>query len=270
MPQSTAQRSNRTNHNPVPSGELFTGAHAASEHRAYTPGGVFLPVSALVVCALLVFLVLHFFRPDLSPAMQADANRDLTDPQQEEHAIAAVFTPEVRRWEPQLVAWAAAAGLDPDLLATVMQIESCGDAGALSRSGAMGLFQVMPFHFMSGEDGFDPETNARRGAAYLRQALDARGGDVRTAFAGYNGGINGASLPESQWAEETLRYVYWGTGIYQDARKRNSQSTVLQEWLSAGGTDLCARAARNTGGGSGIASNDPGGEVQAVSRSVFP
>ena len=63
--------------------------------------------------------------------------------------IAPIFTPEIRYWAGSLVAWSAAEELDPNLAATVMQIESCGDPRATSRSGAIGLFQVMPYHFAS-------------------------------------------------------------------------------------------------------------------------
>ena len=37
--------------------------------------------------------------------------------------------------------------LDPDIIATIIQIESCGNPAARSTAGAQGLFQVMPFHF---------------------------------------------------------------------------------------------------------------------------
>ena len=64
--------------------------------------------------------------------------------------LSPIFTPEVRFWESHLIQWANTASLDPNLAAVVMQIESCGDPRALSRAGAKGLFQVMPFHFMFG------------------------------------------------------------------------------------------------------------------------
>lgn len=156
--------------------------------------------------------------------------------------LAPFFAPSVLRWEEQILAWAAAHGLDPNLAATVMQIESCGDPGALSSAGAMGLFQVMPYHFASDEDSYEPDTNALRGLGYLARSLEAFDGDAPMALAGYNGGINGASRPPSQWATETLRYKYWGENIYADAAAGRSHSPVLDEWLAAGGASLCAQA----------------------------
>jgi len=90
--------------------------------------------------------------------------------------LSPVFSPEIQYWSGSIRAWAAAAGLDPNLVATVMQIESCGDPRALSPAGAMGLFQVMPFHFAAGDDPYNPDTNALRGLAYLRRSLVAANG----------------------------------------------------------------------------------------------
>jgi soluble lytic murein transglycosylase-like protein len=162
-------------------------------------------------------------------------------------SIAPLFTPEVKYWADNIENWSKQTGIDANLIATVMQIESCGDPFAKSSAGAMGLFQVMPYHFENGEDPYKPATNALRGLDYLRRALDARGGVIRLGFAGYNGGITGAKRPESQWANETQRYVYWGTGIYADAVAGKVNSDRLNEWLNRGGASLCNQAAERLG-----------------------
>lgn len=149
------------------------------------------------------------------------------------------------RWEANIVAWSAEKGLDPNLVATVMQIESCGDPLAISPAGASGLFQVMPYHFADGENHFDPHTNAQRGLNYLSQSLDAFSENASMALAGYNGGINGASQPQSHWAQETIDYQYWGENIYADAAAGREHSSVLDEWMAAGGASLCAQAERS-------------------------
>lgn len=131
--------------------------------------------------------------------------------------IAPLFHPEVQKWSGIITQVAAEYNLDPNMLATVMQIESCGWQGAVSGAGAQGLFQVMPFHFEAGEDMKDPLTNARRGAAYLAERLIAANGDPVAAFAQYNGGGN--ALSPVNRLPETNRYVYWATGIYADAQQ---------------------------------------------------
>lgn len=162
-----------------------------------------------------------------------------------DRAISAVFSPEVQYWEPQIKKWSQDFGLDPNLIATIIQVESCGYPAARSHAGAAGLFQVMPFHFQAGEDSYDIDTNAYRGLTYLRQVFTTRDGNVRLTMAGYNGGIAGTSRPEGQWPNETRRYVYWGTGIYEDAVSGNTISPRLAEWMESGGSSLCRKASEH-------------------------
>jgi soluble lytic murein transglycosylase-like protein len=175
----------------------------------------------------------------------------LVDPAQPvlpDGSLSAAFTPEVQGWAPEILRWAHEQGLSPDLVGTVMQIESCGYAQATSPSGARGLFQVMPFHFVAAEDGYDPETNARRGLAYLSEALRLADGRVDRALAGYNAGHSALWLPPAEWPAETERYVYWGAGILDDIAAGRIPSPRLEEWLSAGGARLCAEARAGTPG----------------------
>lgn len=161
--------------------------------------------------------------------------------------IAPLFTPEIQHWAPQIVAWAAAAGVDPNMAATVMQIESCGDPNAVSIAGAQGLFQVMPFHFSPGENMQDPDTNAFRGLSYLALGMQQLGGDTGLTFAGYNGGHGTAAKGWAAWPAETQRYYTWATGIYADAVAGSGSSATLNEWLAAGGAGLCQQAANRMG-----------------------
>lgn len=162
-------------------------------------------------------------------------------------AISPIFTKEIQHWGNHIVRWANAAGVDPNLAATVMQIESCGDPRATSRSGATSLFQVMPFHFDFGENPYDPETNALRGMDYLSRSLQAGGGDARLALAGYNGGIGVISRSEWAWPSETKRYVLYGAPIYEDARNGVTSSASLTEWYQKFGAGLCRQAAERLG-----------------------
>jgi hypothetical protein len=125
----------------------------------------------------------------------------------------------------------------------VIQIESCGDPQAVSPSGAIGLFQVMPFHFSSRERPFEIETNSRRGLDYLERSWELAQGDRSRALAGYNGGHGLISLPTGEWPRETQRYVGWGVGILDDLRAPDHGSPTLQAWLAAGGDGLCRQAA---------------------------
>ena len=150
------------------------------------------------------------------------------------------FTPEIQYWWSNIQLWAKQYNLDPNLVATIMQIESCGDPNAVSSSGAQGLFQVMPFHFVLDAPMRDPATNAQAGLSFLVSVIDQARGDVNLAMAAYNGGQGVISLPIEQWADETRRYYYWGSGIYAEAK--SGSSARLQEWLQAGGWALCQQA----------------------------
>ncbi len=156
-----------------------------------------------------------------------------------------VFTPEVQHWATQIVTWSRQYGVDANILATVIQLESCGDFAAGSGAGAQGLFQVMPFHFAQGEDMHDPATNAKRGIEYLKGGLEKAGGHVGLALAGYNGGWGVINQGWSQWYTETKVYYLWGSQLYLDAitGKTTAQSAALQNWLTSGGSRLCAQAA---------------------------
>lgn len=222
-------------------------------------GGCF---SAILSPLIFIFGIMAFFRMatgettrpwdlivDFKPMDSVTITIGSPDPEQattNTQGIAPFFSPSVQYWEADILRWADEWDLDPNLVATVMQIESCGDPRALSHAGAMGLFQVMPYHFTSTEAPYNPETNAFRGLAYLHKGLNTYLTE-RLAFASYNGGIGTAAKPESLWPNETIRYTYWGTGIYQDAFSGLQTSSRLEEWLGAGGASLCRQAAERLG-----------------------
>ncbi len=164
-----------------------------------------------------------------------------------ESPLALFFTAEVMHWAPDILKWSAEYGLDPNIIAIIMQVESCGDPQAQSGAGAMGLFQVMPFHFADGEDGFDPQTNSHRGLNYFLGRMQQTGGNLGLSFAGYNGGHVAAGTTWEHWAAETQRYYVWTTGIYQDATADQQESETLGRWLQAGGASLCRQAAQRLG-----------------------
>jgi hypothetical protein len=221
--------------------------------KTHSGGSAGLLLPPLVVILLGSVLGLLAFRSDWksrigpAPTMRSFQQEPAADTSRPDRMLSPVFRPEVLFWADAIVAWAAAAGVDPDLAAVVMQIESCGDPGATSRSGAMGLFQVMPFHFASSELPYDPETNALRGLGYLARSLEASGGDARLALAGYNGGIGVINWDEQAWSQQTQRYVRYGASIYADIQSGRERSPALEEWYAGFGVNLCRAAADRLG-----------------------
>ncbi len=205
------------------------------------PLSLFPPILIPVVGILLIFLL-----SGLKTSVRSEIQLGTASELYADHpGISPLFTPEIHFWGKKIMRWASQTGLDPNFIATVMQIESCGDSRATSGAGAMGLFQVMPYHFEKGENPYYPDTNALRGLGYLKKSLNTANGNSRLAFAGYNGGISVISKLEISWANETQRYAYWGSGIYADALQGASKSARLDEWLNHGGASLCAQARGN-------------------------
>lgn len=153
--------------------------------------------------------------------------------------LSAVFTPEVKRWREDIENWSDEHDLPQNLIAIVMQIESCGNPHVRSPAGAIGLFQVMPYHFSSHEDPFEIPINAARGLDYLSKGLKLAGGRIDLALAGYNGGHSQITKSPQQWPDETARYVRWGLGIWDDIQAAESSSGTLDLWLDSGGRFLC-------------------------------
>ena len=86
---------------------------------------------------------------------------------------------------------ATRAGLYPELVLAVIDVESNFNQFAISKAGAIGLMQVMPFwldEIGHPEDNlFSLKTNLRMGCTILRYYLDMEKGDLTQALARYNG-----------------------------------------------------------------------------------
>jgi soluble lytic murein transglycosylase-like protein len=92
------------------------------------------------------------------------------------------------------------AGLDPHLVLAVIDVESHFRKYAVSKAGARGLMQVMPFWVKElGEGGqqnlFHERTNLRYGCTILRHYLDREHGNTANALARYNGSLGQADYP---------------------------------------------------------------------------
>ena len=108
---------------------------------------------------------------------------------------------------------ATRAGLDPQLVLGLMQVESGFRKYAVSSAGARGYMQVMPFWVKvigRPEDSlFDLRTSLRYGCTILRHYLDIEKGDLYRALGRYNGSLGKPEYPnmvraawQNQWAYE--------------------------------------------------------------------
>lgn len=95
---------------------------------------------------------------------------------------------------------ATKVGVEPELVLSVIHIESRFDRFAISRVGAQGLMQVMPF--WKNEIGrptdnlTNVDTNLRYGCTILKHYIDREKGDLIRALARYNGSLGKTWYPE--------------------------------------------------------------------------
>ena len=95
---------------------------------------------------------------------------------------------------------ATLAGLQPELVLAVIHIESRFDRYAISRAGARGLMQIMPFWKnelgRTDDNLFNMAVNLRYGCTILAHYLKRERGDLQKALARYNGSTGKTWYPE--------------------------------------------------------------------------
>ncbi len=105
------------------------------------------------------------------------------------------------------------AGLDPQMVLGLIQVESGFKKYAVSSAGARGYMQVMPFWvgLIGDKDSnlFAMRTNLRFGCTILRHYLDIEKGDLYRALGRYNGSLGKPEYPrmvQGAWEKQ------WGWG----------------------------------------------------------
>lgn len=96
------------------------------------------------------------------------------------------------------------ANLSPELVLSLIEVESLFDRFAISSAGALGFMQVMPFWLKElgrpDDNLFNPQTNLRYGCTILRHYLDRERDDLIPALARYNG-----SYGKTWYSERVLK-----------------------------------------------------------------
>jgi transglycosylase-like protein with SLT domain len=112
---------------------------------------------------------------------------------------------------------AARHNVDPNLVRSVIKVESNFNPHAVSRKGAMGLMQLMPStaRSLNVSNPFDPAQNVDAGVRHLKRLLESYGGNVPLSLAAYNAGTaavsRSAGVPRFA---ETQNYVRRITNLY--------------------------------------------------------
>lgn len=203
--------------------------------------------AVLIVAVLLGILVIALLitatplSEQLLPGGDETGDQSITNPNA---SLSSIFTPEVLYWRDEILAWAQQYQVNPNVIAIVIQIESCGGPTQLSYVGATGLMQVMPFHFDNGENMLNPDTNVERGMSVFYECLTVFADwDLGLALACYNGGPGVTVTDSAYWADETRYYYQWATGLWDDVTHHRKSSDTLTTWLQAGGANMCQESA---------------------------
>jgi soluble lytic murein transglycosylase-like protein len=118
-----------------------------------------------------------------------------------------------------IVMAAARHNVDPNLVRAVVKVESNFNSNAVSRTGAMGLMQLMPktARELKVKNPFDPQQNVDAGVRHLKYLLENYNGDVNLTLAAYNAGEGAvrrnAGVPhyaETQDYVRKITHLYYG------------------------------------------------------------
>jgi soluble lytic murein transglycosylase-like protein len=109
---------------------------------------------------------------------------------------------------------ATRAGLDPQLVLGLLEVESGFRKYAVSSAGARGYMQVMPFWIKligkPGDNLFHLRVNLRYGCVILRHYLDIEKGDYFRALGRYNGSLGKPEYPKLVFAAWKGKWKYEG------------------------------------------------------------
>jgi soluble lytic murein transglycosylase len=105
-------------------------------------------------------------------------------------ARASVSPRTTRAFDPAIKRASLQHGVSPALVKAVIAAESGFDPEAISRKGAQGLMQLMPYtaESLGVDDALDPWQNIDGGTRYLSQMIERFPGELTLALAAYNAG----------------------------------------------------------------------------------
>lgn len=174
-------------------------------------------------------------------------------------SVAIEWLPDtVKRWTPRIEKYSHDYGIDPNLMAIMMTVESGGDPNADS-GVAKGLMQItdstaedinnrLVANKKAHYDLKDPETSMEFAAVYIRHLISEYGSvgqgptwteTVTVVAAGYNGGYQAANLYRDQkwkglegYDRQTFNYARYVRTMWQE--RHDPLSFAYRHWYDTG------------------------------------
>ncbi len=149
------------------------------------------------------------------------------------------FTNTVEQWRPQIDDWAVFYGVEANVIATVLQVETCGNKEYYNdQQHRYGLFGVEWFQFAVGDDYYDLETNTKLGMTVL-QDLTQQTNNMGLVFGGWKSRV---AMVQSfdRWDRFAMQFYWNASPIYMGA-KNGDGGAAAREWLaSPAGQYVCS------------------------------
>jgi soluble lytic murein transglycosylase-like protein len=124
--------------------------------------------------------------------------------------------------------------VDPDLVKIVIDKESQYNPNAVSRSGAIGLMQLMPktAEALGVEDAYNPGQNIEGGVKFLHNLCVMFDGDLELVLAAYHAGPGLVKrLGRVPDIPETIAYVDYILSRYDPARPKTVVVTITEDGI---------------------------------------
>jgi soluble lytic murein transglycosylase-like protein len=122
--------------------------------------------------------------------------------------------------------------VDPELVKIIIDKESQYNPNAVSRSGAIGLMQLMPktAEALGVKDSYNPGQNIEGGVKFLHTLFDMFGSDLDLVLASYHAGpALVKQLGRVPDIPETIAYVDYITSRYGPARPKSITVTTTED-----------------------------------------
>lgn len=142
----------------------------------------------------------------------------------------------VGQWEAKIIQYSSQfPNINPNMVATTVTIESCGNPNAVSGGGALGLGQLMQSTFpeYTKQQLLDPDTNLFLTAQYISQLMTSSGGNFQAALAGYNGGPEALKWISGQSTRDNYIHFLMGhkSGIWNTYEKANRKAVEVERMV---------------------------------------